>query len=175
MSTLHTSFHDGKVLQTHFSLCLFGAPNVGKSSLMNALTGKERAIVTHIPGTTRDILQEEVQIGGLNFLLLDSAGIRETEEIIEKEGVRRSQKAAQEADLILLVFDVTNPTSIPPNLPKKKTLVIWNKIDLDHLPIPELPFSHQVELSAKKGLGLDTLKKEIYTILWEKGPPPKKR
>ena len=173
MSTLHMSFHDGKILQTHFSLCLIGAPNVGKSSLMNALIGKERSIVTHIPGTTRDILEEEIQIAGLTFRLLDTAGIRETQELIEQEGVRRSHKAAQEADLILLVLDVTNPSSIPPQLPEKKTIAIWNKIDLDHSPVPKLPFSHQVNLSAKEGLGLDILKKEIHRILWHNGPPSK--
>ena len=97
MSALHHTFYDGSALKTGFSLCLIGAPNVGKSSLMNALTGKERAIVTHIPGTTRDVLEEEVQIAGLNFRLIDTAGIRETDEIVEKEGIRRSENAAKKA------------------------------------------------------------------------------
>ena len=87
------------------------APNVGKSSLMNALCGKERAIVTNIPGTTRDLLEEELQLAGLHFRLIDTAGIRATDEVIEKEGVRRSEKAAQEADIgfrwICLIYPVS--------------------------------------------------------------------
>lgn len=173
MSDLHTSFHEGRILSTSFSLCLIGAPNVGKSSLMNTLVGRERAIVTPVPGTTRDILEEEVQIAGLTFQLLDTAGIRNTEEMIEQEGVRRSQKAAKEADLILLVVDVTNPSDIPPELPSKKTIVIWNKIDLNHSTPPSLPFSKQVKLSAKEGLGIDALKKAIHQTIWNEGPPSK--
>ena len=136
MSALHHTFYDGSALKTGFSLCLIGAPNVGKSSLMNALTGKERAIVTHIPGTTRDILEEEVQIAGLNFRLIDTAGIRQTDEIVEKEGIRRSEKAAKEADLVLVVYDITNPMHLALNLPEKKTIAIWNKVDL-------VPISHK--------------------------------
>ncbi|MDJ0652370.1 MAG: tRNA uridine-5-carboxymethylaminomethyl(34) synthesis GTPase MnmE [Simkaniaceae bacterium] len=173
MSVLHQSFYDGSALKTGFSLCLIGAPNVGKSSLMNALTGKERAIVTHLPGTTRDILEEEVQIAGLNFRLIDTAGIRQTDEIIEKEGIRRSEKAAKEADLILLVYDVTHPMHITLNLPAKKTIAIWNKIDLKHQEKKILPYSHVVEVSAKKGSGIDALKKEIHQTVWKEGPPSK--
>jgi len=173
MTALHQSFHDGKILHAYPSLCLIGAPNVGKSSLMNALTGKERAIVTQIPGTTRDILEEEIQIAGITFHLLDTAGIRKTDETIEKEGVCRSYRAAHNADLILLVLDVTDPMHIPPQLPSRKTLVVWNKIDLQHTLLPHLPFSHQTRVSAKKRLGLHSLKKEIHRILWHKNPPSK--
>ena len=97
MTALKETFHEGKLLHMGLSICLLGAPNVGKSSLMNALAGKERAIVTNIPGTTRDILEEDVQIAGLNFRLTDTAGIRETDEIIEKEGVKRSEAAAKKS------------------------------------------------------------------------------
>lgn len=173
MTTLQETFHEGQLLRTGFSLCLLGAPNVGKSSLMNALTGKERAIVTNIPGTTRDILEEDVQLAGLNFRLIDTAGIRETEEVIEKEGVRRSAKAAQEADLILLVYDVTNPQNINVHLPEKKTIVIWNKIDLAPKPNLDLPYTHQVEVSAKESRGLEELKKEIHQVIWQGGAPSK--
>jgi len=173
MSALHQSFHDGKTLQTALSLCLIGAPNVGKSSLMNALIGKESSIVTHIPGTTRDILKEEIQLAGLTFHLLDTAGIRETRELIEQEGVARSYKAAREADLILLVLDVTKPTQLPPCLPEKQTIVVWNKIDIPHAPVPKLPFPHQVHISAKEGAGLDILKREIHHTIWQGEPPSK--
>ncbi len=173
MVALQRTFYDGRVLKTGFSLCLIGAPNVGKSSLMNILTGKERAIVTNIPGTTRDILEEEVQIAGLNFQLIDTAGIRETDEVIEKEGVRRSEKAAKEADLVLVVYDVTDPIHLDLKLPKKKTIAIWNKVDLDHGEKELLPYSHVVEVSAKEGSGIEKLKEEIHKVIWDEGPPSK--
>src|SRR3990167_4331520 len=100
MEQLHRTFHEGKLLQTGFTISLIGAPNVGKSSLMNILTGKECSIVTDIPGTTRDLLEKEVHLAGLHLHLIDTARIRETEEIVEKEGVKRSIHAAKEADLI---------------------------------------------------------------------------
>src|SRR3990167_6552293 len=98
MAHLRDTFHDGKSLHTGLSLCLLGAPNVGKSSLMNALLCKERAIVTSIAGTTCDLLEEDLKIGPFHLKLMDTAGIRDTEEIVEKEGVRRSKLAMQEAD-----------------------------------------------------------------------------
>lgn len=173
MTALHNTFYDGQHLKAGFSLCLIGAPNVGKSSLMNALTGKERAIVTNIPGTTRDVLEEEVQIAGLNFRLIDTAGIRETDEVIEKEGIRRSEKAAKAADLVLVVYDITDPKHLPIQLPEKKTIAIWNKVDLTHAEKEDLPFSHVVEVSAKLGSGIDQLKQEIHQVIWDKGPPSK--
>ncbi len=172
-AALHQTFYDGKMVQTGFSLCLIGAPNVGKSSLMNALSGKERAIVTDIPGTTRDVLEEDIEIAGMNFRLIDTAGIRQTEEIVEKEGVRRSEKAAKEADLILVVCDVTDPEPPALTLPEKKTIAIWNKVDLEHGKLPHVPYSHQVKVSAKEGLGIETLKKEIHRVIWQEGPPSK--
>lgn len=173
MAALHETFYDGQYIKAGFSLCLIGAPNVGKSSLMNALTGKERAIVTNIPGTTRDVLEEEVQIAGLNFRLIDTAGIRETDEVIEKEGIRRSEKAAKEADLVLVVYDISHPQHLPITLPEKKTIAIWNKADLAHGEKEGLPFTHVVEVSAKESQGIDTLKQEIHKVLWDKGPPSK--
>ncbi|MCB1106743.1 MAG: tRNA uridine-5-carboxymethylaminomethyl(34) synthesis GTPase MnmE [Chlamydiia bacterium] len=173
MSALQSTFHEGQLLKSGFSLCLIGAPNVGKSSLMNALCGKERAIVTNIPGTTRDLLEEEVRLANLHFRLIDTAGIRLTEDLIEKEGVHRSEKAAHKADLILLVYDVSNPVSLPITLPEKKTIVIWNKMDLKEKKKLDLPYSHQVDVSAKEGKGLTQLKEEIHKVLWQNGPPSK--
>lgn len=173
MTALQSTFYDGQHLKAGFSLCLIGAPNVGKSSLMNALTGKERAIVTNIPGTTRDVLEEEVQIAGLHFRLIDTAGIRKTDEVIEKEGIRRSEKAAKEADLVLVVYDITDPQHLPIQLPEKKTIAIWNKVDLMNGEKEALPFTHVVEVSAKEGSGIERLKQEIHNVLWDKGPPSK--
>ncbi|WP_420421519.1 tRNA uridine-5-carboxymethylaminomethyl(34) synthesis GTPase MnmE [Simkania sp.] len=176
MQHLLATFHDGKRLQTGLSICLLGAPNVGKSSLMNAIVGKDRAIVTDIPGTTRDILEEDIELAGLNFRLLDTAGIRDTEEVVEREGVRRSVAAAKEADLILLVVDISNPsidTDLTATLPKRQTLVVWNKTDLKPVDqLPNLPFD-AVEVSAKNYEGLDQLKEAVHQIVWKSGPPSK--
>ena len=167
------TFSDGRQLNTAFSLCLLGAPNAGKSSLMNALTGYDGSIVTEIAGTTRDLLHEKINLAGLPFRLIDTAGLRETNEVIEKEGVRRSLKAAKEADLILLVLDSTRPV-IPETVCQKKTLVVWNKIDLKQThPLPD-SFKDALFVSAKTKEGLESLKTAIKNRVW-KGSFPKKR
>jgi len=176
MKQLLMTFHDGKKLQTGLSICLLGAPNVGKSSLMNAIVGKERAIVTNIPGTTRDILEEDVQLAGLNFRLMDTAGVRETEEVVEKEGVKRSVAAAKDADLVLFVIDIANPSfdeDLLETLPQEQTLAVWNKIDLQPAEdLPDIPFQ-SVDISAKNNDGLEQLKAVIHQIVWKSGPPSK--
>lgn len=131
LNSLCQTYHEGKIVKEGLSLCLLGAPNAGKSSLMNALSGRERAIVTNIPGTTRDTLDEELSLGDLHFTLTDTAGIRETEEIIEQEGIKRSFQAAEKADIILLVVDIQDGWSsqeqkLLSRLPQDKTLLIWN-------------------------------------------------
>ncbi len=172
---LTDTFHDGKILHDGLSLCLIGAPNVGKSSLMNALLDKERAIVSAIPGTTRDLLEDRMRLSGLNFKVLDTAGIRETTEEIEKEGIRRSRKAMQEADLILLVLDLQE-MSLPDFIeeaPKEKTVVVWNKSDLVQKEPLSLDFPHVCRISALKKQGLKELKNEIEKVIWKHGPPSK--
>lgn len=174
MEKLQATFHDGKALHEGLSLCLLGSPNVGKSSLMNALLGKDRAIVTDIAGTTRDILEEDLRLGQLHFKLIDTAGIRETVETIEKEGIRRSHAAMREADLILLLLDASRPLTpqdqeLIETTPKEKTLVIWNKIDLGK---PSLNID-AIQISAKERTGLEELKTAIDQIIWKKGIPSK--
>lgn len=168
------TFQDGKTLHAGLTLCLLGTPNVGKSSLMNVLARKDRAIVTDTPGTTRDLLEEEIQFCGLHFRLVDTAGIRVTDEIIEKEGVARSKKAAKEADLILFVCDIQNKFSteeqaLYDSLPQEKTVLIWNKIDLPHDP----PSIDGIHISTKEQRGIDELKEAVYQIIWSGGPPSK--
>ena len=177
MKHLQATFHNGKRLHQGISLCLLGSPNVGKSSLMNALLGKERAIVTEIPGTTRDLLEEDLHLGPLHFRLIDTAGIRETEEIVEQEGIRRSQKAMQEADLILLLLDATRPLSesdqtLLAAVPQKKTLLIWNKTDIRQ-PQHSLPWGQPIAISAREKTGLEALQKGIEELIWKEGPPSK--
>lgn len=174
MEKLRSTFHDGKVLHSGLKLCLLGAPNVGKSSLMNALLGKDRAIVTEIAGTTRDLLEEDLHLGSLHFKLIDTAGIRDTQEIIEQEGIRRSQAAIKEADLILLLLDANKEISQEDRkllelAPSEKTIVVWNKIDIAS-PKESIP---SIEISAKQRVGLDLLKNAIEKRVWKKGPPPK--
>lgn len=175
MEKLLVSFHDGKKIHEGLSLCLVGPPNAGKSSLMNVLLGKERAIVTEIAGTTRDLLEAEMRLGNFHFRLVDTAGIRETEEVIEQEGIRRSKRALEEADLVLLVLDAASPTinqELIESASKKKTLVIWNKIDLPHAPLPSVALP-SVSVSAKEGWGLKELHDKIDALLWQQGPPSK--
>jgi tRNA modification GTPase len=178
MERLSQTFHEGKMIREGFTLCLAGSPNVGKSSLMNALLGKERAIVTEIPGTTRDVLEEEMRLGKLHFRLLDTAGIRETAERVEQEGIRRAKKAMGEADLILLVMDSTRPLSEEEHLlvdatRSDKTIFIWNKIDLTSSMTHASHHRYTARVSAKKGFGLDELKSMIEQVMWGRGLPSK--
>lgn len=174
MKKLQATFHDGKALHEGLSLCLLGSPNVGKSSLMNALLGFDRAIVTEIAGTTRDLLEEDLRLGQLHFKLIDTAGIRDTEEQIEKEGIRRSEEAMKQADLILLLLDASRPLSekdrhLLAGSPKEKTVVVWNKTDLA---VPAEAWG-DVHISAKHKTGLDELKTAIEKLIWKEGAPSK--
>lgn len=177
MQRLLETFDEGKVIHDGLHLCLLGSPNVGKSSLMNALLGQERAIVTPIAGTTRDLIEEPMKLGGLFFKLIDTAGIRTTEEEIEQEGIRRSLNTLKRADLVLLLLDASRPLNeydrnLLASCPENKTLFIWNKIDLSP-PKENLNHPHIVHLSAKNQTGLDELKQAIENMIWKKGPPSK--
>lgn len=179
MEKLYLSYHDGEKIHEGISLCLVGRPNVGKSSLMNALLEKERAIVSDIPGTTRDIVEGELFLNGLNFRVFDTAGMRETKEVIEAEGIRRTVEAMEKADLVLFVVDGSEVLSeeekkMLKNLPKEKSILIWNKSDLPIKGKREVigPL-FQVNLSAKNGTGLDSLKEAIDQAIWSKGVPSK--
>lgn len=177
MQKLEATFHDGKILHDGISLCLAGLPNAGKSSLMNALLEKDRAIVSDIPGTTRDILEDHLRLNGLNFRLVDTAGIRHSDEPIEKEGIRRTREAMNEADLIVAVVDQSEKTDektleLINSLPRDKTILVWNKCDLPSQ-ATEINFPHQVQVSARLKSGLDDLREKIDQVIWEKGPPSK--
>ena len=129
------SAEDGKILKEGIHTVIVGKPNVGKSSLLNVLVGEERAIVTDIAGTTRDILEETISIGGIMFRILDTAGIRSTEDVVEKIGVDRARNAVEEADLVLYVIDASvpfdeNDESILDMIEGKNTIVLLNKSDL---------------------------------------------
>ncbi|MEX0961622.1 MAG: tRNA uridine-5-carboxymethylaminomethyl(34) synthesis GTPase MnmE [Simkaniaceae bacterium] len=167
MNVFIESFSEGKLYKEGVSLCLIGAPNVGKSSLMNLLLGKERVIVTNIAGTTRDLIEEEFKIKDLHFHITDTAGIRLTDEIIEKEGIRRSLNKKDEADLTLFVLDSTRPLNsderrLLQEANFEKTLVIFNKTDLSSHPSLLLEKLQALPISAKKEEGIISLKDAIY-------------
>ena len=167
MQVLCSTYHEGQLLKSGIKLSLLGAPNAGKSSLLNALLGKNRAIVTEIAGTTRDTLDVDISFDGLHFILTDTAGIRETDEIIEQEGIKRSIQAADIADLVLLVLDASlssrQDDDLFSSLDPKKTLVVLNKADL--LPSDRAP-SSGILVSAKNLTGIDTLKQAIKQKLF---------
>lgn len=162
MQQLAATFREGKKLTSGIDLCLLGAPNAGKSSLMNALLGKDRAIVTEIAGTTRDLLEEKLSIGQLHFQLTDTAGIRKSLDRIEEEGIERAQMAAKKADLVIALFDTTSPIdpSFLTSLNPEKTLFVFNKIDLTPPP-HKFPYPY-LAISAKENIQIDELKRAIF-------------
>lgn len=138
-------------------MVLTGEPNAGKSSLLNALTQKDAAIVTDIPGTTRDVLREKININGIPVHVIDTAGIRESDNIIEIEGIKRAQKEIEQADIVLHIIDNTKNNSNL-NVDQQKTLVVYNKIDLSKSNNID---DNAVYISAKTGEGLDKLTEKI--------------
>lgn len=178
MRALLISFHNGKILHDGLSLCLVGRPNVGKSSLMNALLDRERAITSPFPGTTRDVLEDHLFLNGLHLKLSDTAGLRESEEWVEQEGIRRSRQAIQEADVILFVVDASEgfteeDAAILQGLPSDRTILVWNKIDLLHPPLAAQPLPHVAYLSAMKREGIERLHHTIDAVIWQSSPPSK--
>ena len=136
LQKLIDSSDDGRILTEGIQTVIVGKPNAGKSSLLNVLSGRERAIVTDIEGTTRDILEEQIQIQGLNLNIIDTAGIRDTEDIIEKIGVDKAKEYVKDADLVIYVVDASrgldeNDEKIFHLVYNKKTIILLNKSDLD--------------------------------------------
>ncbi len=174
LETLIRNAENGRVMKEGISTVILGRPNAGKSSLMNLLSGADRAIVTDIAGTTRDILTEHIRLAGLSLNLTDTAGIRESEYIVERIGVERARKAAEEADLLLLVIDGSSELQEADRLllheiEEKNAIVLLNKSDLDtQISLEELQklSSHPVILfSAKDGTGLsemETTMREMF-------------
>ena len=170
------SSESGRILKEGIKTVILGKPNAGKSSLLNVLLGEERAIVTEIEGTTRDVLEEQLQLGDLSLLLLDTAGIRSTEDIVEQIGVDRARKQAEDADLILYVADSSRPLNesdeeILSLLEGKKALVLLNKSDLEPVVTPEIMrerTKHKVLLiSAKEEQGIRELEEEIRSLFFQ--------
>ncbi|MBO8144240.1 MAG: tRNA uridine-5-carboxymethylaminomethyl(34) synthesis GTPase MnmE [Thermodesulfobacterium sp.] len=176
------NYEEGRIYKEGIRLVIAGKPNVGKSSLMNALLKEERAIVTPVPGTTRDFLEEEATIEGLPVKLIDTAGLRETEDIVEKIGVERAKKKFKEADLILFLVDVSAHPSeedfrIYQEVKSFPHLVVLNKIDIHPNYLEEWKrelskwkVEEFLEISVKENTNLDILCKKIFEkITSEKG------
>ena len=167
----------GELLSTGAEVVLIGAPNAGKSSLLNALARAERAIVTATPGTTRDTLEATISLEGLPIRLIDTAGLRESDDEIEAEGMRRALAAAQRADLVLEVRDDTQPYSnaLKPageDSSNKKKVVVFNKCDLSERAFGETNYQDgrpAVAVSATNGQGIDSLEKMLQVELGYRG------
>ncbi|WP_461829898.1 tRNA uridine-5-carboxymethylaminomethyl(34) synthesis GTPase MnmE [Aquifex sp.] len=157
----------GKFIREGIKLAIVGRPNVGKSSLFNALLKEERAIVTDIEGTTRDYIEETLQIKGIPVRLIDTAGIRETQDIVEKIGVERSKKKIEEADLVLFVIDGSRELTeedlkIYESIKNKERIIVVNKVDLPLRANLEIfKGENIIKVSALTGEGLDKLSEEI--------------
>ena len=151
--------HRGERLREGFTVALLGAPNAGKSSLLNALAKREAAIVDPTPGTTRDVIEVQLDLGGYPVTLADTAGLRESADSIENEGIRRALARAEQADLKLLVFDGSRSGDLDPAtiaLVDETSLVVMNKMDLTGIPSPQQGLS-SLPISAKTGEGLADL------------------
>lgn len=161
----------GKAISEGIPTAIVGKPNTGKSSLLNVLCGEERAIVTDIAGTTRDIVTETVRLGDVLLRLSDTAGIRESDDTVEKIGIEKSKKAIEDADLILAVFDLSRPIddddkrligSIFESGKQNQTVCIYNKADISSdISCHKLPFEKTVVLSALNNEGLETLVEKV--------------
>ena len=169
------SSESGRMLKEGIKTIILGKPNAGKSSLLNVLLGEERAIVTEIAGTTRDVLEEQLQLGEVSLQLLDTAGIRSTEDPVEQIGVERARKQAEDADLILYVADSSraldeSDEEILKLLDGKKALVLLNKSDLEPVITPEEmreKTGHPVlVISAKEGAGIRELEEKIRSLFF---------
>jgi len=151
----------GALLVEGASVVLMGKPNAGKSSLMNLLTGRDTSIVTEIPGTTRDVVNETLQLDGIPLRLVDTAGIRDSLDKIEAEGVKRALAAGEEADLVIAVVDGSEPDAMKQAhslLVDPRMVVVFNKIDLV---ADTSELSDGIQMSAKTGLGLQSLKDQL--------------
>jgi len=178
LDALLATYSRGRVLKHGIRAAILGRPNVGKSSLLNALAGYDRVIVTDVPGTTRDTVEESVRVGRHLLRLLDTAGIRETDDQIEQMGVERAEAAAAEADLAIFVCDGSQPLTeadqraLDAALECHRSMAVINKIDLGPVSVEpsDLYFEYVVPVSAKTGEGIDLLESALDMMFPEGAP-----
>lgn len=170
VNRLAQSFALGNALKNGVPVAIVGAPNTGKSTLLNQLLGEDRAIVSNIAGTTRDVIEETLNIDGILFRLIDTAGIRETTETIEALGIERSQQKIEQASIVLCMADANNSENLSEvqswqkmlqeKYPEKSILLILNKVDINEIQLPE-----SIAISAKNGTGIETLKSKLVELI----------
>lgn len=169
------TFDNGRIMKEGIKTVILGKPNAGKSSLLNRMLGEERAIVTDIEGTTRDTLEENINLNGLSLKIIDTAGIRNTDDKVEQIGVNKAKEIAKGADLIIYVVDGSkdideNDKEILEIIKNKKVIVLLNKTDIDRVvdieQLNEIPKEDIIEFSAKAGLGMDELEEKIKDMFY---------
>ncbi len=176
IKTLQKEAQQGSILREGMTVVIAGKPNAGKSSLLNALAGKEAAIVTEIAGTTRDVLREHIHIDGLPLHIIDTAGLRESNDKVEQIGIERAWSEIEKADQIILVADSSEVTEYSPHAVdqsftrfeqfKDKLLIVANKTDLSNLDQQQVQSDYKViPISAKQGNGIEHLKTELKQIV----------
>ena len=166
-----STYAQGRILKSGVAAAIVGKPNVGKSSLLNALAGYDRVIVTDIPGTTRDTVEEVVKVGGVKLRLIDTAGIRETADTVEAIGVERSRQAIENADMVIFVCDGSQPLTeedeaiIDLCCDRENAVALINKADLGQVVLPsDLPFMNVVKICAATGAGLEQFANVVETL-----------
>jgi len=176
LESLLSTADNGKLISEGIKTVILGKPNAGKSSLLNRLLREERAIVTDVAGTTRDTLEETMSLSEINLNIIDTAGIRETDDIVEKIGVERAKKIAEEADLIIYVVDTSvpldeNDKEIIELISNKKSIVLLNKSDLECIvsvdEIRQLTDTEPIVISAKENIGIQNLEERIKEMFYE--------
>lgn len=171
LNLIRSQANQGVILREGLSLVIAGRPNAGKSTLINSLAGRDVAIVTEVAGTTRDVMREHILLDEIPLHIIDTAGLRDSDDLVEKEGIRRAWKELKQADCVLLVVDVNDPEQkehltreIRAALPREVPIItVFNKIDT--LQLSAKTQEHTVYLSAKSGDGVDGLKKIIKHIV----------
>ena len=171
MDELLRTANEGQILRRGIRAAIIGRPNAGKSSLLNQLLGRDRAIVSPIPGTTRDTIEETANIRGLPVIFIDTAGLRDARDEIEQEGIRRSRQSLEQAELILHVFDSSQPFTEEDRkylVAGRKRIIVLNKIDLPAKLISPstLDNQHSVSVSCLSGQGIESLKDAIRDLVW---------
>jgi len=171
LQNLLATYERGRIMKEGVKCAIIGRPNAGKSSLLNTLVGYDRAIVTNIAGTTRDTIEEKIKIGNVVLRLVDTAGIRETDDVVERMGVERSVAAAQEAELVIAVFDGADKFSdedrdvLARAKEAKKSIIVVNKADIANSSVPEeLCGLDYCIVSAVTGQGIDELECRITNM-----------